>query len=194
MHWLLTYSLFLIVFCFASLINIFNLQRTINCKQSCFMSLAFSIGILILAMFSLCCCALLQKHKEIFNYSQMIGTAYLLYTGASIMTQDKVQAKNINNDKQNKNFYNIVVETTFNTKIAMVIIAIITQFYKNISHWHVLLLSLFSTLAIGFLIHFVAIFGKKYLQKYKKNINFIYKLLGFAIIILSVSSIKNIIS
>ena len=194
MHWLLTYSLFLIVFCFASLINIFNLQRTINCKQLCFMSLAFSIGILILAMFSLCCCALLQKHKEIFNYSQMIGIAYLMYTGVSIMTRDQDQQKQINKNKRSEKFYSIVIDATFNIKIAMAIVAIMTQFYKNISHWRILLLSLFSTLAIGFLIHFVAILGIKYLQKYKKNINFIYKLLGFAIIILSVSSIKNIIS
>ena len=194
MPWLLTYSLFLAVFCFSSVINTYDLRNTANYKQSCFISLAFSIGVLILAILSLCCCAILQKHGGIFNYSQMIGIAYLLYTGVSIMTQEKVQRKPINDNRQSKNVYKIVIETICDVKIAMVIISIMTQFYKNISHWYILLLSLFITLAIGFLMHFTAILMAKYLQKYEKNINFIYKLLGFVIIILSVSNIKNTIS
>ena len=190
----ITYSLFLILFCFFKALDSYNYRNTICCKRSLFSSLAFSIGVLILAMFSLCLCAILQKHIVIFQYSQMIGIAYLMYIGVSIMTKYKNRQNISNSSGQMEDNYNITINTALNAKNTTVMIAIITQFYKNINHWYILILLLFSTILIAFSAYSTTIFGSKYLQKYEKNINFIYKLLGFAIILLSVSSIKKTIS
>ncbi len=203
-HWFIVYSLFTTAFVVTtSLSSVMICKNTIN-NKSISIGLFTVVGIMISnglsSMIGFSVCSFFARYNQLFKYIQLIGTSYLLYVGVKMMTS-KIESDlfdrdyGLSYDKIDaiKNGFLYTFSDIYRT---IIIVAIVSQFYKVASRWYEYLYLLSTIPIISFVVFSVLAFGCRFsrlwyvLKKYAESIN---KVIGFAIVILVATNIRNVL-
>jgi len=144
-------------------------------------------------------CYTLNKNKVMFQYYQILGMSYLLYTGIKMLTT-KIETNFTKNTqlisiKTFEAYKDGFFYTSSNISIAITIISLISQFYHYIDRWYLHLIFLFCVPCISFLSSIIVVccYFLKLWWLYSKYATLIDKIVGFAIILLATTNVKSIL-
>lgn len=144
-------------------------------------------------------CYTLNKNKVMFQYYQILGMSYLLYTGIKMLTT-KIETNFTKNTqlisiKTFEAYKDGFFYTSSSISIAITIISLISQFYHYIDRWYLHLIFLFCVPCISFLSSIIVVccYFLKLSWLYSKYATLIDKIVGFVIILLATTNVKSIL-
>ena len=162
-------------------------------------ALGMSCCVFIVSLLAFFLCFLLKTNATILMYFQILCLGYILYIGIKQMTTKNNILDN-SHFTTSKNivdaFYDGFVNTLSKYELLFLIIATTSQYYENIDNVLDVLFIMFAFAILQFISSFVIILCCNNINIIKcitKNANFISRVAGFTLILLSSVNVKQIL-
>ena len=162
-------------------------------------ALGMSCCLFIVSLLAFFLCFLLKTNATILMYFQILCLGYILYIGIKQMTTKSNMLEN-GHFTTSKNivdaFYDGFVNTLSKYELLFLIIATISQYYENIDNILDILFMMFALATLQFISSFVIILCCNNINIIKcitKNANFISRVAGFLLILMSSMNVKQIL-
>ena len=162
-------------------------------------ALGMSCCVFIVSLLAFFLCFLLKTNATILMYFQILCLGYILYIGIKQMTTKNNILDN-SHFTTSKNivdaFYDGFVNTLSKYELLFLIIATTAQYYENIDNILDILFMMFALATLQFISSFVIILCCNNINIIKcitKNANFISRVAGFALILMSSMNVKQIL-
>ena len=162
-------------------------------------ALGMSCCVFIVSLLAFFLCFLLKTNATILMYFQILCLGYILYIGIKQMTTKNNILDN-SHFTTSKNivdaFYDGFVNTLSKYELLFLIIATISQYYENIDNILDILFMMFALATLQFISSFVIILCCNNINIIKcitKNANFISRVAGFLLILMSSMNVKQIL-
>ena len=202
--WFAVYIIMLFLFkmlpSISFLITAKNTIENKSLKIGFFTALGIATSDCLFTVVSLFLCFILSLNQIVFQYVQIIGMSYLLYFGIKTMLtmketclfSDVPSASRQVTDAYKSGF----LYTFSNLGTAIIITSIISQFYNYADKWSLYLLLFFCVPAISLLTSMFISFSCYYLKLwwfFSRYSGMIERVIGFTIILLSITNIRSIL-
>lgn len=183
------------------LITAKNTIENKSLKIGIFTTLGIATSDCLFAIISFFLCFILSLNKIVFQYGQIIGMSYLLYFGIKTMLTKKetCSLSDVSGiSRQITDAYKSGFLYTFsNLSDVIIIMSIISQFYNYANNWSLYLLLFFCVPVISFLTSMFISFSCYHFKLwwfFSGYSGMIERVVGFIIILLSITNIRSILS
>ena len=162
-------------------------------------ALGMSCCVFIVSLLAFFLCFLLKTNATILMYFQILCLGYILYIGIKQMTtKGDISANSHFTTSKNivDAFYDGFINTLSKYELLFLIIATISQYYENIDNILDTLFMMFALATLQFISSFVIILCCNNINIIKcitKNANFISRVAGFLLILMSSMNVKQIL-